>query len=127
MVTMCQWLYDPYTQINFLNPYILNSLWDRDCYQSHFAEEETESEKLTILPRVTELVHGGAGIQILAAWSQSPHISPLLLLMKQSDQSQDPSVCHHAQGSSTPKIIPLLIPNALLANAQTLLFLGHIS
>lgn len=34
----------------------------------HFTDEETEAERLNNLPRITQLIYGWDGIQILASW-----------------------------------------------------------
>lgn len=57
---------------------------------------------------------GGAGIQTLAAWPQSPQTSPLPSPspIQPSAPAPGPSVCHHAQVLPTPKLTPSSDPES---------------
>ena len=72
--------------------------------------EAEGTEKLSDLPKVTQLELGRAGIQTLAAWPSSPRTWPLPLVLpvKQRDLAPGTSICHRTQVFLTPQNNSLL-------------------
>ena len=46
------------------------------CHRTHFTEKETDSERLSILPKVTMLGNGGTSIQTRGRLSKAHALSP---------------------------------------------------